>query len=434
MGASPFDSALLGALFADPATMELLSDDAAVEAMVAVERALARVQGRLGVIPADAAAALDAALAVARPQAASLSPGTAAAGVAVPALLADLRPTLPPTAAVWLHWGATSQDIVDTALALRLAAFLDMMAPRLDALIAALSDHARRWARLPMAGRTRSQIAAPISFGLRVARWTQPLIGLRADLPAVRSRAARVQFGGAVGTNAAVAPHGPAIAAALAGELGLAAGPCWHADRAPVVEAGAWCARLCGALGKMAGDLVLMGRSESAEARAGAGGGSSTMPHKSNPVAAETIVALARWSAALTAPLNLSLLHAEERDGSSWALEWIALPQLLAAAGGALRHAEGLGATLAPDAARLRAALDLDGGAAMAEAARFALATAAPGVDAADFVRRALASDASLAVALDGLAPRQGGWAAALDPVLAMDAAEAAVEATLAPR
>ncbi len=426
MAVSPFDSRLLGPLLSDPPTAALFDDAAEIAAMVAVERALARAQGALGVIPSAAAAAIDAGLDGWAPDADALAPGAARDGVAVPALVAALRGRLDPQAGRWLHWGATSQDVADCALALRLAAALDGFAPRLGAVRAALAAASARWADLPMAGRTRSQIAAPTTFGLRVARWAQPLGALSAELPAARAGVARVQFGGAVGANAAVSPHGPAVSAALARELGLADGPSWHTDRDGLATLAGWCARLCAALAKMAGDLMLMGRGEAGEARAGAAGGSSTMPNKANPVGAEAILALARLAGALVGPLHQP--HAEERDGPAWMLEWLVLPQLLVATGACLRHAEALAPALAPDPQRMAAALAGQGGAAFAEAASFILAARMPRAEAQALVKRAVAAwpDETLAQALDRLAPVEGGWAAALrfDPAAA--AAEAA--------
>jgi 3-carboxy-cis,cis-muconate cycloisomerase len=375
---SPFDSALLGPLLGDEAIAPLFSDAAAVAAMVRVERALARAQAGLGIVPAAAAAAIDARLAELAPAPDGLADGTARAGVPVPPLVAALRAALPPEAAAWLHWGATSQDIVDTGLALRLDAALAILAPRLDALLAELDAGAERWAALPMAARTRSQVAAPIAFGARCAAWAAPLREAAGELAALRPRVARVQLGGSVGTNAVLAPHGAAVAAALAAELGLAAAAPWHTNRASLVALGHWCAGVAAGVAKMAGDLVLMGRSESGEARAGAGGGSSTMPQKANPVGAETVVALARYAAPLAAAMQLAAVHAEERDGAAWTLEWLALPQLVLCAGATLRHGVALAAEIVPDAGRMRAVLAGDGGAAMAEAATFLLAADRP--------------------------------------------------------
>lgn len=451
MALCPLDSALCGGQFGDPEIGALFSDTAEIAAMIRVEAALALAQARCGVIPAQAAAAIEEAIDAALrrfaveespdggglPQAltpAALGPATAAAGVAAPALVAALRGLLPPEAAHWLHWGATSQDIADTALILRLRAALDLIAGRLDALIATLADLAEAHAGALMAGRTRSQIAAPITFGLRAGQWIQPLADARESLAALRPRLLKVQFGGAVGANAAVAPHGPAIMAALAMDLDLAPCPPWHTARGPLNDCAHWCAGLCGALAKMAGDLMLMGRAEIAEAQAGAGGGSSTMPQKSNPVAAETVLALARYAAALSAAQNASV-HAEERDGAAWSLEWLTLPQTVVAAGACLRHAQDLADTLTIDATAMRANLDLGGGGAMAEAASFALAAQMPRAEAQALlkaaVREAATGGETLAAVLIRRAPPGVDWAAALDPAQAADAVRATLTAIL---
>ena len=431
MAVSPFDSAVLGPLFGDAEVAAAFSDDAEVAAMVAVERALARAEGAVGVIPAPAAAAIDSGLASFAPDPAALAAGTVAAGVPVPALVAALRKALPPEAGQWLHWGATSQDIVDSGLALRLRPVLAVLDARLATLADTLALAARRWRDLPMAGRTRSQVAAPITFGLRVARWRQPIPALRADLGRLAPRLARVQLGGAVGANTAIAPHGPAVAAALARELGLNDAPAWHTDRAALAALAGWCAAVTGALGKIAGDLILMGRSEIGEARAGAGGGSSTMPQKSNPVAAETIGALARLVACLTAPVHLAALHAEERDGTAWSLEWLALPQIVVATAAALRHAQGLAEALTPDAERMQAIVEAGGGVALAEAASFVLAAHMPRADAQALVKEAVAALPATGETLAEALTRLGPVPVALTPADALGGVGEAVDALL---
>lgn len=419
MSVSPFDSVLLAGLLGDAEIGPFFSDEAAIAAMIRVECALARAGARAGILPREAAGAIEAGLAGWAPAPADLAAGTARAGVPVPPLLAAARARLSPEAAHWLHWGATSQDIVDTALALRLAPVLDILASRLDRLEGALSRAAERWAELPMAGRTRAQAAAPIAFGDRCAAWGAPLAELASELRDLRPRIARIQLGGAVGTNAVLGSHAGAVMASLAEELGLAPAPPWHSNRTGPVALAQWCAAIAGATGKIAGDLLLMGRSESGEARAGSGGGSSTMPQKANPVGAETVIALARYAATLAAPMHLAALHAEERDGAAWMLEWLALPQLVLAAGIALRHAGDLVDSLEPDPARMRALLEADGGAVMAEAAVFLLARTRPRAEAEAIVRRALAERRpaeSLAAALARLAPDAADWERALRP------------------
>jgi 3-carboxy-cis,cis-muconate cycloisomerase len=181
----------------------------------------------------------------------------------------------------------------------------------------------------------------------------------------------------------------------------------------------------------MAGVLFLMGRSESGEARAGAGGGSSTMPQKSNPVAAETITALARLTACLTTPVHLAALHAEERDGAAWSLEWLVLPQIVVATAAALRHAQSLAETLAPDADRMVAILDADGGVAMAEAASFLLAAHMPRAEAQALVKEAVAAHPATGETLAESLTRLGSVPIALAPADALGGVGDAIDALL---
>jgi 3-carboxy-cis,cis-muconate cycloisomerase len=262
MAISLLDSTVFAGVFGDPEVGPLFSDVAEIKAMVDFERALARAEAACGVIPAEAGAALDAAMHGLVIPAAELTDATTVAAVPVPGLVAALRKRIDPDAAQWLHWGATTQDIMDGGLLLRLRDSMAILEARLDRLIDVLLAAAEREAATAMAGRTRSQVATPISFGLRIAQWAHPLIDLREMLDEVRRRLFRVQFGGASGANSAVAPHGPAIIEALARELDMQAAAPWHTSRVGLIAAMDWHAQLVGALGKMAGDLMLMGRSE----------------------------------------------------------------------------------------------------------------------------------------------------------------------------
>ena len=213
--------------------------------------------------------------------------------------------------------------------------------------------------------------------------------------------------------------------------LGLHDSPAWHTDRSALGALAGWCAALTGALGKMAGDLVLMGRSESGEARAGAGGGSSTMPQKSNPVAAETALALARLVACLATPVHLAALHAEERDGAAWSLEWLVLPQIVVATAAALRHAQSLAETLAPDPDRMREVLEAGGGVALAEAASFRLAAHMPRADAQALVKQAVAALPATGETLAEALTRLGPVPVTLAPADALGGVGEAIDALL---
>lgn len=422
MSISLLQSSLYGPLFGDKALAVRLSDVRFVQRMVLFERKLALVQGQLGIIPEKAGQEIDRSLdgIVVAPE--TLAEGVVGAGVPVPALVTVLRGEVAFDAGQWLHWGATSQDVIDTAHVLGLAEALDVLEPRLCGLIDALETQSTAHAETLMAGRTRSQIATPITFGLRIAQWAAPLIELEQGLGDMRVKALKVQFGGASGANTAVAPHGAAITEALAAALGLQPSPPWHTNRLGLRFAADWLLHLSDALAKMAGDLILLMRSEIGEVRAGQGGGSSTMPQKQNPVTAETICVLATLARGAHAGLMASGAHAEERDGTRWPVEWMLLPQMLVMAGAALRHAQGLAETFQVDGARMRAVLDTQTGV-MAEQASFALAAHMPRAEAQALVKQATATGRPLAEALAELSEADLDWPSVLDPATAIPSA-----------
>lgn len=434
MPVSLFSSSILAGLYADEELCRLLGDDSDVAHMIAFERALATVQGRLGVIPADAAGEIDAGLAEAQVDLADLAEGTRSAGVPVPALVAVLRKQLRAEAGSWLHWGATSQDVVDTAMILQAKAALELLGARLGKLIGILHGQSERHADLVMAGRTRSQIATPITLGYRIAQWAHPLIDAEIALPGVRHAVLKVQFGGASGLNGAIAPDGSSVSKALADELGLRDSPSWHVDRTSVLMIGAWLQQVSAGLAKMAGDLILLGRSDIGEVSCGRGGGSSTMPQKSNPIQAEAIVTLNGIVAAAQTGLATAATPSEERDGARWPLEWMMLPQMLIATGAALCHALAIAETLRPNADRIGATLDANPEI-MAEAASFALAKAGvPRAEAKDLVARAAASTEPFAEALAKGCSVDIDWTAELDPATAIAPAREMSERIFAKR
>ncbi|MEM9060908.1 MAG: lyase family protein [Pseudomonadota bacterium] len=384
-----FDNPLYAPLLGDSEISALFTPQAEIDAMIRVERALARAQANVGVVPEAAARVIDTGLNDVQISASDLAAGTAAAGVPVPALVAALRERLPGDEAHWIHWGATTQDIMDCALLLRLRDGFDVLQKRLAAPISTLADMAETYADTSMAGRTRTQVATPISFGLRAAYWLQGLLDQRDRLAAVRDICGKVQFGGASGSNSAVAPNGPSIIEALAAELDLHAAPPWHTNRAGVLEVTNWCAGTAGAAARIAGDILLLARREIAEVRLSGGGGSSTMPNKSNPVSAEVVVALGRYAATLATPAALSMHHHEDRDSTAWMLEWLVIPQAIVCAGACLRNLQATLENLSTDPEAMQRTLALDGGAALAEAASFALAKQMPRAEAQAVVKAA---------------------------------------------
>lgn len=430
MAVSPFDSAIYGPLFSDPDVARLFSDEAELAAMIRVERALARVEGRLGVIPAAAGEQIDRRLDGVRIDPATLAAGVVSSGVPIPGLVKDLRKAVGGEAAQFVHWGATSQDIVDTALVLRLGEALDIMSDRLDRLIEALAALAERHRSTVMAARTRTQIAVPTTFGLKVAGWLAPLVRRRHQLDAVRAELCQVQFGGAGGTASAIGTDGLKVMEGLAEELGLAAGPMpWHTQRDRLFELAAWLTSLTASLGKIGTDVALLARSEIVELRPGSGGGSSTMPQKANPVSAELLVTLARTAAGTLGTFAQAGIHAEERDGAAWSLEWATLPTLVTATAGGLSHAEALIGSLVVEEAAMASRA---GGATLAEAASFALSEHMSREEAQALVKDAAGRGGDLIAALAELSDVPIDWAALGDPARHLGVAEAFVDRVLA--
>ncbi|MCW0400546.1 3-carboxy-cis,cis-muconate cycloisomerase [Xanthomonas sacchari] len=402
---------LLRPLFGDPAVDALFDDRARLQAMLDVEAALARAQARCGVIPADAAAPIAAACDAARYDLPALAAATALAGnPAIPlvkALTAQVA-AADEDAARWVHWGATSQDIIDSGAVLQLRAALDHVEAQLDALCAALAALAQRERDTGLPGRTLLQQAVPVTFGLKAAGWLDALQRSRRRLQALREDALVLQFGGAAGTLAALQSQGLAVAEALAAELRLPlpALP-WHAARDRIGEVGAAFALLAGSLGKIGRDVALLMQSEVAEAfePAAAGkGGSSAMPHKRNPVGCVVAIAAATRAPGLLATLFAALPQEHERAVGGWHAEWETLPELVRLSAGSLAQVRVLIEGLELDRARMAAHLDSHGGLLYAEAVAVTLAAhlgkAAAHALVETAARRALATQQHLRVVL----------------------------------
>ncbi len=397
---SPFDSGLFRELLSDAEAARWLGDDAAIRAMLRVEGELALAQADCGLIPAEAAQAIaDTAAGLVLP-ALKLATGTAGAGVPVPALVKALKQALPAEQARWVHFGATSQDIVDTALVLNCRGLLGLYRTRLEHTITALAALAQTHRHTLVAGRTRSQQAVPMSFGYKVAGWLAPLLRQRERLDQLEPRLLRVQLAGAVGTLAAMGEPAADVNRQLAQRLGLAPAPGWHTQRDSLAELAGWLSLTTGQLGKIGQDWLWLSQSEVGEIGFSNGGGSSTMPQKCNPVNAEIMVALARHNAGLVGQFHQALVQEHERSGSAWTQEWLVLPAMLMTTAVALGHAgQGL-AHLQVREERMQANLALHNGVIYAEAATFALAAQMPRDEAAALVaaacREALAGADSL--------------------------------------
>jgi 3-carboxy-cis,cis-muconate cycloisomerase len=390
---TPADSRLFGPLFSEPSLAELFSDERFIQYLLEVEAALARVEGRLGVIPAAAAGQISAACQSAHIDLDRLSAQTEKDGFPITGLVEQLRAQVGAPAADFVHYGATTQDILDTALVLQLRAGLDLVEGRLSHLTRSLAGLADRHRHTLMAGRTHSQQALPITFGFKAAGWLAPLIRHRQRLAQIKPRLLVVQFGGAVGTLAALGEAGLGVQQALAAELGLGVLPMpWHSQRDNLAELAAWLALLSGSLAKLAQDIILLAQTEIGEVHEGGDeprGRSSTMPQKANPVMSELVVAAARTNAALASSMFQALLQEQERGTGGWQMEWLALPQMFGLTAGALHQTLHLSEHLVVDEARMQANLRASHGLLLSEGISFLLSQSMERGRAKEIVRAA---------------------------------------------
>jgi 3-carboxy-cis,cis-muconate cycloisomerase len=392
--ATPLDSAIFSPLFTDDEISALLSDAALVRGLVEVEIALARAEARVGVIPAKAAGQIAKATAD-KVDSEALTKGTERSGFPIIALVNELRKQVGADAAPFIHWGATTQDIMDTACVLQLRSAIKVLRARLGEIARHLSDLANHHRDTVLAGRTHGQQALPITFGLKVASWIAPLVRHAERLVEISPRLLVLQFGGAAGTLAALGDKGLRVAHELAKELklGIPAMP-WHSQRDSIAEFAGWLSLVTGSLGKMAQDIILLAQTEVGEAGESAEmgrGGSSTMPQKSNPITSELILAAARTNAALLSAMHQAQIQEHERATHGWQVEWLTLPQMILLTGGALKHALYLAQNLQVDAAAMRANIAKANDVILAESAVFALSASMPRPKAEELVKQACA-------------------------------------------
>ena len=387
------DSSIFGPLFIDPEIARLFNDEAYVRALVAVETALARAEARVGVIPSSAAEQIEKSADAKKIDTAALARGTVRSGFPIIALVQEIRALVGPEAAPYVHWGATTQDIMDTARILQVHAATSLLDDRLGGLAQHLGELADRHRALVLAARTHGQQALPITFGLKVATWLAPVIRHRERLDEIAPRLLVVQFGGAAGTLAALGDNGLAVMEALAEELHLTAPVTpWHSQRDSLVEFAGWLSLVTGSLGKMAQDIIMLAQTEVGEVGESAEegrGGSSTMPQKSNPITSELILAAARTNASLLSAMHHAQIQEHERGTHGWQVEWLTLPQMLLLTGGALKHGLYLAKNLQVDEAKMRENIARANDIILAEAAVFALAKAMPRPEAEELVKKA---------------------------------------------
>src|SRR6202163_2337450 len=364
------------------AAMRAICDDATyLQHMLGFEAALARAEAATGVIPANAADPIAKACKAGSFDLDALAEAATRSGnLAIPlvkALTAHVAKA-DPDAARYVHWGATSQDVIDTATMLGLRAAIDALLSDTDRAIAGFAKLATKHRDTAMVARTWLQHALPMPFGLKLAEYAAALHRSRARLQRLRSETLALQFGGAAGTLAALGNKGLLVADKLAQELDLPLPDApWHTHRDRIAEAASVFAILAGTCGKIARDVSLMMQTDVAEACEPSGearGGSSTMPHKRNPVAAATALAAATMAPNLAATIFAAQVQDHERSAGPWHAEWPTLPMLHLVTSGALAATVDIAEGLEVDVARMRVNLDATHGLIMAEAVTMALA------------------------------------------------------------
>jgi 3-carboxy-cis,cis-muconate cycloisomerase len=372
---------LLDGLFYSPSVEPFFSDAARVQAMLDFETALARAEAKAGLIPSAAANIISANCRAEKIDFHSLAAAASNAGnLAIPLIkqLTTLVTQQDSSAARFVHWGGTSQDTIDTGLVLQIRAALDPILADLDSLADALATLAEVHRRTPIVARTWLQQALPTSFGYIVAGWLDVLVRHRGRLLVLKNDALVLQFGGAVGTLAALGAQATAVSRNLAEELSLPlpALP-WHSHRDRIAEVASTFALLSGSLNKIAHDLTLHMQTEVqelAEPSAHGRGGSSTMPHKQNPVACAAILGATSRVPGLVSTILSAMPQDHQRGLGSWHAEWETLPEIVRLSAGALRHLAAIAPNLQVNATRMRENLELTHGLIYAEAVSMALA------------------------------------------------------------
>ena len=372
---------LFDAYFTGKAMGAVFCDHGRVQAMLDFEAALARAQASTGLIPSSAVAPIEAACRAELYDFEALGLAIASAGnSAIPLVkaLGKQIASVSPEAERYVHLGATSQDVMDSGLVLQLRAALALIEQDLQQLGEVLAQQAQRYATTPLAGRTWLQQATPVTLGMKIAGWLGAVTRSRQRLQALKPRLLSLQFGGASGTLAALGDQALPVAFALAAELKLALpDQPWHTQRDRLVEFGAVLGLVAGSLGKMGRDISLLMQTEAAEVfepSAPGKGGSSTMPHKRNPVGSAVLISAATRVPGLLSTLFSAMPQEHERSLGLWHAEWETLPEICCLVAGALAQALNIAQGLEVDAERMAQNLDLTHGLVLAEAVSIELA------------------------------------------------------------
>jgi 3-carboxy-cis,cis-muconate cycloisomerase len=308
--------------------------------MLKVESALTVAEGKLNLIPRHAVDHILKVIENFSPDLQALRNSTKADGVVVPGLVLQLKEAVGSPDNEYVHFGATSQDIVDTSLVIRSKEILSIFSSRLKRLVQEINSLIQDKAHQTLMGKTRMQSALPMTLWDRVRNWQEPVNLLLTELPRISDDVGKLQLAGAVGTLDKLGEKGAEIRKVMADILEIKdpLGP-WHVQRLSLARLASYLSELTATLGKMGTDVVLMTQNETATALLKSGGKSSVMPHKKNPVDAEILVSFSRYNSSLLGGMHNALIHEQERSGTAWTLEWLVLPQMFLTTGAALNAA-----------------------------------------------------------------------------------------------
>jgi 3-carboxy-cis,cis-muconate cycloisomerase len=377
MTATALDSAIFRDIFTTPEMRDVFSDERRTSYYLEIERALARAQARLGIIPEKAAREIERQCRIENIDLARLKQQTERIGYPILGVVQQIVDLCADGLGEWCHWGATTQDIIDTAAIMQIRAALELVEKDMEAIAAALAELSRRYRDTPMAGRSNLQQAVPLTFGFKTAALLAAMQRHRERLAQLRPRILVGEFGGAVGTLASLGGDGLKVQAAMMKELGLGQPDiAWHTVRDRIGEVACFLGLLTGTLGKISMDVKLLMQTEVAEVYEPfheARGSSSTMPQKRNPISClyiHSTVALVRQH---VAALLEAAVADHERSTGPWEIEWISLPEIFLLASGALAQTRLLVCGLEVDADRMRANLDLTRGMIVSEAVMMGL-------------------------------------------------------------
>ncbi|MFL5656594.1 MAG: 3-carboxy-cis,cis-muconate cycloisomerase [Ktedonobacteraceae bacterium] len=378
MTSTMMDSTVFRHIFSSEPMRQVFSDENRVQCYLDIEAALASVQARLGLIPQRAADEITAKCTLDIIDMAKLKSKTELIGYPVLPVVQQLVAACADDLGEYCHWGATTQDITDTATILQIRQALALIEEDLAAVSGHLADLARRYRATPMAGRSNLQQAVPITFGYKVATWLAAIERHRQRLVELRPRVLVGEFGGAAGTLASLGTAGLEVQEGLMTELGLGQPEiAWHTARDRIAEVGCFLGLVTGTLGKIATDVKLLMQTEVGEVfepYAKDRGSSSTMPQKRNPISCNYIHACVAMVRQLVAALLDAMVEDHERSTGPWEIEWIAVPEIFLLTAGALHQERTLLSDLEVDAARMRANLEITQGLISTEAVMMGLA------------------------------------------------------------